>query len=249
MPHKINTIILDDEPSAIENLESMLSFYDYINVVQTSSSFNHLWHYLQSHADQVDLLFLDILLHNENGLDIAKMINANYPNIKIIFSTSEASYALDAYETSPIDYITKPINAVRLQKALTKIRQTDKHHILKSNDVKIGIKNKNMIEMINIDSIKSIKKELRHVKLLLTDDSKITTTETINALFLKLKPYGFVMVTRSIIIPIHDITAIDYNSSTQRYSIRLRSKLQLQPISQAKIKDIKSDLAAFDWII
>lgn len=249
MPHKINTIILDDEHSAIESLKSMLSFYQYINVSQTFSSFNQLWHYLQIHTDQVELLFLDIVLHNENGLDIAKMINDTYPSIKIIFSTSEASYALDAYETSPIDYITKPINAVRLQKALTKLRHTDKRHVLKNNNVKISIKSKSIIKMVNIDSIKLIKKDLRHVKLFLSDDSKLITTEAINALFIKLKAYGFVMITRSIIVPIIDIIAIDYNKSTQRYTIQLASQLKLPPVSQAKIKIIKAELAAFDWII
>ena len=249
MPRKINTIILDDELTAIENLESMLSFYDYINVLQTSTSFNQLLQYLQLHADQVDLLFLDILLNNENGLDIAKIISETYPTIKIIYSTSEASYALDAYETSPIDYITKPISAVRLQKALTKIRHADNYTVLKNNDVKIGIKSKNVIQMINIADIRLIKKDLRHVNLLLSDDSKLTTTETINALFIKLKAYGFVMITRSIIVPIHDITALDYNQATHRYTIQLLSQLKLPPISQARMKDIKSELAAFNWII
>lgn len=249
MLHKINTIILDDEPSAIESLKKMLSFYDYINVMETFSSFNYLWLYLQLNADQVELLFLDILLKNENGLDVAKEINKAYPNIKIIFSTSEASYALDAYDASPIDYITKPINAVRLQRALTKLRHTDRHNTLKNYNVKISIKSKNTIKMVNIESIKLIKKDLRHVKLILSDGTKLITTETINTLFSKLKVHGFVMITRSIIVPIIDINAINYNSSTQRYNIQLTSQLKLPSLSQAKIKDIKMELSAFDWII
>jgi DNA-binding LytR/AlgR family response regulator len=103
--------------------------------------------------------------------------------------------------------------------------------------------------MVNIESIKLIKKDLRHVKLILSDGTKLITTETINTLFSKLKVHGFVMITRSIIVPIIDINAINYNSSTQRYNIQLTSQLKLPSLSQAKIKDIKMELSAFDWII
>lgn len=250
MSKKINTIILDDNQNSIDELSNLLHFYDYINLVGSFTKFSDLWQILKKSDQTIQLIFLDILLVNENGLDVAKLINEHYPNVKIIFSTSDPSFALEAYDTQPVDYLTKPISAVRLQKSLTRVRNlTSQSTRPESDHVKIGIKYKNTLHMIEVNKVAIIKKSLRHIKITLISGEIFTTTEGIHDLYLKLKRFGFVMINRSTIVPIHQISAIDYNQSKQNYVLKLLNGQQISGISKLRLKEVKADLSEFDWII
>lgn len=64
-----------------------------------------------------DLIFLDILLDNENGYSFAKQIrNENIP-IDIVFITVTQDYAVAGYDVAPILYLVKPIEDMQLQYA------------------------------------------------------------------------------------------------------------------------------------
>ena len=250
MSKKINTFILDDDQNAINELRELLKFYDYINLLGTFQRFSDLWQSIKQNKESIHLIFLDIILVNENGLDIAKLIHEYYPNVKIIFSTSDPSFALNAYEAQPVDYLTKPINAVRLQKTLTRVKHIESERLLLEPDhVKIGIKSYNTLHMIEISKISIIKKSLRHVKITLLSDQVFTTSESVHDLYLKLKKFGFVMINRSTIIPIRQILAIDYNKLKQNYELMLLNGQKLSGISKSRLKEVKSDLAEFNWII
>ncbi|CAH1852353.1 LytR/AlgR family response regulator transcription factor [Convivina intestini] len=250
MPYNINTLILDDDEIAIQRISHMLTFYNYVKIMKTFTTFNDLWLFLRNNNPDIHLIFLDILLKNESGLDVAKTITSEFPHIKIIFLTSEPSFALDAYETSPIDYITKPIDAVKLQRALLKVRNKsyEKNFVTQKN-IKIGIKQKSMIHMVDIRRISLIQKQLRHVKIILSDKSSLTTTEPVNSLYSKLKTYGFVMLSRSVIAPIDQILAFNYDKTKQNYAISLKSDIKVKNISKMRLKELKSQLSEFNWII
>lgn len=250
MAKKINTVILDDDEKSITDLKEQLKFYDYINIVGSFNNFSDLWHNLSENHDNVNLIFLDIILIHESGIEIANLIAKNYPNIKIIFCTSDPSFALDAYESQPVNYLTKPINAVRLQNTLTKL----KNIIVQKkptdyNNVKIGIKSKNQINMIDIHHILLIKKNFRNVKIILKDKSNFITSEGLKDLYFKLRKFGFVMINRSTIIPIKEISSINYNQSKQNYELELISGIKISGISKSRLKEVKTDLAEFNWII
>ena len=65
-----------------------------------------------------DLLFLDILLINENGMEYAKKLRSNGSNISIIFITTSHDYAIDSYDVMPVYYLLKPIDPEKLKTAV-----------------------------------------------------------------------------------------------------------------------------------
>ena len=247
MNSKINTLILDDEIEAINHLKQQLSFYNTINLVDQFTDFLQLKKFLK-HNSNIDLIFLDIMLHPENGIEIAKYLNKKYPNIKVIFSTAEPSYALDAFDVSPVDYITKPINSLKLDSAINKVQ---KNKVVSNNvaDVKIGIKIKNSIKMINISQIILIKKEFRHSKIYLSNNEEILSNDSLKNLYLNLNKFGFILINRTNIIPISGIDSIEFNVIKKNYQIYLKSGITIENISSYKLKDIKSELAKFNWIL
>ncbi|MCC8138841.1 MAG: LytTR family DNA-binding domain-containing protein [Lachnospiraceae bacterium] len=74
--------------------------------------------HLRSSAD--DLLFLDIRLGTDNGLNYARKLRARGNDIPIVFVTSNTEYALDAYDVYPLTFLAKPFRREAVQKAIVR---------------------------------------------------------------------------------------------------------------------------------
>lgn len=66
----------------------------------------------------VDLLFLDILLGEENGLDVARKLRARLPDLPIILVSTSSEFAVEGYSIHPLHYLVKPIPQKQLHEAL-----------------------------------------------------------------------------------------------------------------------------------
>lgn len=69
---------------------------------------------------QIDLLFLDISLNDENGFDLAKKLQMLAKPPLVIFATAYDDYAVKAFEIEAADYILKPFEQERVNQALSK---------------------------------------------------------------------------------------------------------------------------------
>ncbi len=127
----INTVIVEDEPLHMENLEATLSkVVPEVNVIAKITSGKDALLILPKLS--VDLLFLDIELGNMTAFDvIEKVKNHRYP---VIFVTAYDKYAVQAFKVNAIDYLLKPIDADELKEAVSKAITTpfsvDKKHKL-----------------------------------------------------------------------------------------------------------------------
>lgn len=74
-------------------------------------------------AALLDVLFLDIQLGNENGLEAAKKVNALLPQVQIIYTTAFLAYAVDIYETKYAYFLVKPASDEKLKSALARAGQ------------------------------------------------------------------------------------------------------------------------------
>ena len=105
-------IIVDDEPLAIEIMESYVSKVDQLKLAGTFRNAVSAFTFLQQ--NQVDLIFLDIQMPKLSGIDFLKTLK-NPP--KVIFTTAFRDYALDGFELEVADYLLKPIPFDRFLKA------------------------------------------------------------------------------------------------------------------------------------
>jgi two-component system LytT family response regulator len=112
----IKTILIDDEPLAIAELQSMLSAYAEIDVIAVSNDAMEGIQQIQQLSPQ--LLFLDINMPGKSGFDLLSELS--YAP-EVIFVTAYDQFAIKAFEVNALDYILKPVNPERLKEAVTKV--------------------------------------------------------------------------------------------------------------------------------
>jgi DNA-binding LytR/AlgR family response regulator len=109
-------IIVDDEPLAIEILESYVSKVEQLKLEGTFRNAVSAFTFLQQHP--VDLIFLDIQMPRLSGIDFLRSLR-NPP--KVIFTTAFRDYAIEGFELEVADYLLKPIPLERFLKAVAKV--------------------------------------------------------------------------------------------------------------------------------
>ena len=108
-------IIVDDEPIARKGIRSLVARMPELELMEMFNNASSAAIYLTSHP--VDLVFLDVQMPGITGIEFARNIPKN---TLIIFTTAYTEYALDSYEVDAVDYLVKPIEFERFQKAVNK---------------------------------------------------------------------------------------------------------------------------------
>ena len=119
---------IDDDKATLYILKKMLLKIPDTDSVETFQNVYDLEKYLL--YNKVDLIFVDIKIMDEDGLVCAKKMKDLYPEMIIIFLTSHAEYALEAFDVYALDYIIKPISEERLYKTI----EQAKRYITKSEE-------------------------------------------------------------------------------------------------------------------
>lgn len=120
---KLTCFIIDDEPLAIEVLESHIAKLDSIEIAGTFGNALKAIEALQE--TRVDLLFLDIQMPKLTGVEFLKTLRQPP---KVIFTTAYREYALDGFELDVVDYLLKPISFERFLKAVNKVFELHSNH-------------------------------------------------------------------------------------------------------------------------
>jgi len=113
---KIKTLIVDDEPHAIEVIETYVGNFPELELIATCNSAIEAFQILQK--DNIDLLFLDIKMPGLLGTDLIRTLK-NPP--KVIFTTAYQDYALEGFDLNAVDYLLKPIPFNRFLRAMDKV--------------------------------------------------------------------------------------------------------------------------------
>lgn len=116
---KIRAILVDDEESARDVLQSLLlRFCPEVELLYKCSDLLQAVEIIKK--EQPDLVFLDIEMPNYAGFEIVNFFDEF--NFSIIFVTAYDKYALRAFDVAAIDYLLKPIEINRLKQAVCKAR-------------------------------------------------------------------------------------------------------------------------------
>lgn len=202
---RIRCIIVDDEPLAIEVIESYINRLENIEIVAKCSNALKAFEILKK--EPVDLIFLDIQMPKLTGLDFIKTLQ-NPP--KVIITTAYRDYALEGYELNVVDYLLKPISFERFLKAVSRVYHTEMPQEateisdIESEEAYIYLKaDKKMVkvQLRDILYIESLKDYVR-VK---TSDKEVITHQKISYLEEKLPEECFLRIHRSFIVALKKI--------------------------------------------
>ncbi|HET7538158.1 MAG TPA: response regulator transcription factor, partial [Candidatus Didemnitutus sp.] len=117
--NKIRALIVDDEPLARERLRSLLRSEDGVEIVGECGSGPEAVLVIKN--TPLDLVFLDMEMPGCDGLQVlAELPKETRP--AIVFVTAYEGFAIEAFEVQAIDYLLKPFDRERFQKALARVR-------------------------------------------------------------------------------------------------------------------------------
>ena len=111
----LNCILIDDEPLALDLLESYVQKTPFLNLCGKYSNALAAMNVLKER--KIDLLFLDIQMPELNGLEFSKLVPTD---TRIIFTTAFSQYAIDGYKVNALDYLLKPISYADFLKSANK---------------------------------------------------------------------------------------------------------------------------------
>lgn len=204
---KLTCYIIDDEPLAIEVLESHLEKIDRIEVAGIFQNAVKAFEALQEQP--VDLLFLDIQMPRLTGIKFLKTLK-DPP--KVIFTTAYREYALEGFELDVTDYLLKPISFERFLKAINKVFAQQRSTIRSRTSTNTQVKeepglfiqvNKKMVK-IQPGNILYIESKRDYVKIK-TTQKEILAHQTISYLEEQLPPGHFLRIHRSFIVRLDKI--------------------------------------------
>ena len=115
---KITCLIADDEPMALNLIESYVLKTPFLELKAKCNSAIEAMQVLEEQKD-IDLFFLDIQMPDLTGLEFSKLLPQNS---RVIFTTAFDQYAIDGYKVNALDYLLKPFDYNEFLNASTKAR-------------------------------------------------------------------------------------------------------------------------------
>jgi len=193
---KLTCYIIDDEPLAIEVLESYIEASDLLELMGTFV--NPLKAFQAIHEAPVDVIFLDINMPKISGLDLIKALK-NPPHV--ILTTAYREFALHGFELDVVDYLLKPIPFERFLKAVDKVKRLNQGPAMteiKADEFLIFQKDK-VHYKLHLKDIIYIESQRDYSKII-SKNGETKVLQKISDLESKLKDKGFLRIHRSFIV-------------------------------------------------
>ncbi len=223
----IRTILVDDEPLAIQGLELRLQQFDDVEIVDKCVNGREAISAIKTHKP--DLVFLDIQMPGFDGFSVVQGLMEVEPPL-FVFVTAYSDHALRAFEAQAVDYLMKPVEVGRLADTLDRVRQrlAEKRGAVEVDRLKevlaevapdsvaelvdgggdhasnrfeklINIKDRGQIFRVDVDTIERIDAAGDYM-CIYTGDNTLILRETMKDLEKRLDPRRFQRVHRSTIV-------------------------------------------------
>lgn len=243
----IKVMIVEDEEQIRIILKKMIEKNDGFQVVSMCEDFaSAIKDFI---TNRPEVVFMDIDLKGESGLDCAKAITELEPKVKIIFATAHSEYMANAFEIYAFDYLVKPFDMERIGKTLGKIRAMSESESeggsVKSaadrpepvHEEKLLIKGKEEINLVDVNDIIMIEKTDGMARIV-TREEVFLTSQSLTALEERLDPEKFLRCHKSYIIRLDAIKKLEvYGRWT--YTVTLKDTTETALMTSEKYDEIK----------
>lgn len=206
-------LIVDDEPIARLGMKRLVGRHADLEIAAMLSSAEEAAEFLANNT--VDLIFLDIRMQGMTGMEFA----AHIPDpAMVIFTTAYSEYALESYEVDALDYLVKPIDPERFDRAVEKARSyrrmsvadgevpppaavTPEHIVVKADRRFMRLRTSDILYV----------EGLKDYVILHLEGRKIVTRITIKGMEEQLPTAKFVRINKSYIVNLDAIDSFDSN--------------------------------------
>lgn len=201
----IRCIILDDEPIALQLIESYIAKTPLLTLVGSYTNAFEVLKILQT--ERVDLLFIDIMMPEITGIEVAASLDTF--KTKVVFITAFDQYALDGFRVDAIDYLLKPVSYADFLRSTQKARRLIEQ--IPSTEGQLVVKSGLRLMKIDYTDILYLESARDYVLIERTDHTQVKTLSTLKGLESTLPCPPFHRVHRSFIVNRTKITLLERN--------------------------------------
>lgn len=201
----IRAIALDDEPLALKVIESFCNRVGYIQLEKTFTKTSEAHKHLRKQP--VDLIFLDIQMPTQNGMEFYGDIEQN---VMVIFTTAFSEYAVEGFNVNATDYLLKPFAFDRFLQAAEKVKAIydSKNQVSNPESQYLFIRADYSLNKILIADILFIEGLDDYLKIHIENQKTIVARMTMKTILEKLPVSEFIRVHRSFIVPVSRISKV-----------------------------------------
>ena len=193
-----------------------------------------------------EVVFLDIGIKGQNGIECARILTDLNPKVKIIFATAYTEYMSEAFELYAFDYLVKPFDLERVKRTLNRIVEQmlpreyePEEKIVRSEyrQDKLLVKGKESMSFIHIPDIVLIQRE-NNATVIYTEKDSYVTSVSMAELEKKLDPEQFLRSHKSYIINLSRIRKVEpYGRWT--YIVHFQGRKEDALLTAEKFEEIK----------
>ena len=253
---QINTIIVDDEKPAREELAYLLKGFPEINVIGQGKNGVDAVNLIKEHAP--DLVFLDVQMPGLDGFGVLKKLVERRMKVPhVVFATAFDHYAVQAFDVNAVDYVLKPFDKARISKAITRARKAIETQIPAADrleqlvqqlaaarpsspqPVKLLVKSQQRLLLVDAEDLIYASIEGGMITVTTKDVEGVSNYHTLEEMNAALDSESFWRPHRSFLVNVHHIKeVVPWFRST--YMLKMSDKKQTQiPVGRSQVKRMR----------
>lgn len=196
----LRTLIVDDEPLAVERMQVICAKLPELQVIGTASDGAAALRLIEALGP--DLVLLDLTMPEVDGMAVARTLAKDNHRPAVIFVTAHEEFAVEAFDLDAVDYVLKPVAPDRLRRAIDRALQ---RRGVSASDAssdwldELWVPHRSELLRIDVAEVSRIDAERDYVRLHVGERSYLLL-QTIAGLEARLDPSRFIRIHRSTIL-------------------------------------------------
>jgi two-component system LytT family response regulator len=225
---RIHALVVDDEPLARSNLTVLLRRDPEIaGVIECGDGMNAI---AKIRSEKPDLVFLDVQMPECDGFDVLEMLGCDLPQA-VVFVTAYDQYALRAFEAGALDYLLKPFDNGRFERALERAKIRILQSIAQNKDLpgkieRVAIKHAGQVLFLKLSEIDWIEAADYYACLHVGAKTHLLR-RSLADLDQELNPAMFCRIHRSTIVNLERVRRLELNEDAD-YEVLLENGVRLR---------------------
>ena len=236
----LRAMIVDDEAPARSELRFLLDETGKVGSVIEASSVRSAIERLME--NRVDVVFLDISMPGASGMQLAEALRKLKNPPAIVFVTAYSDHAVEAFDVDAVDYLVKPVETERLERAIAKVlarvKPTVEH---KSSVERIPVEKGGRKVLVPVDQIRFIMAKDDYSCIYTVDDRYLSTI-SLAQFEANLSEFGFFRVHRRYIVNLDCVEDVETAGVNGAMHLGVQGVDERIPVSRRRVVPLKKAL-------